>query len=225
MTIHDFERSLSLTQNCCCTTLLWPPPLCARSRFQAMDWRWLQGPHEGWLWIKSFIAASYYFRSIYLQYRDTYHAMLCAHFVHFWSFVTLLDGMPLRKMIYPSYKMLLCGSMSTVRSSSQLVSDLIFYCHDNTLRSITTGLFGNLGHQMVSVHQLQGWNTLGLSKNPGADPIAMRPLAKCWLQISDSINWRLPVPALQIRGCWMEHASPKYSGPLVSYRLVIYYYF
>ena len=141
----------------------------------------------GWKLI-FFIAASDYFRFIYLQYRGTYHTILCAHFAHFWSFVTLLDRMQLRKMIYPSYEMLLCGSMNTVRSSSRLVSDLTFYCHDNTLWSITTRLSSNLGHQTVSVHQLQSQNTLGLSKNPGTDPIATMPLAKCWLQISDLIN-------------------------------------
>lgn len=189
ITIHDFWRSLSLTQNCCCTTHLWPLPLCTRLWFQTMDGRWLQSPHEGWLEIKIFIAASNYFRSIYLQYRDIYHMILCANLMHFRSFVTLLNRMQLQKMIFSSYEMLLCGSMSTVKSSSQLAFNLIFYCHDNTLWSITTHLSNNLGHWMVFVHQLWSRNTLGLSKNPGADLIAKKHLAKCWLQISNLINW------------------------------------
>ena len=100
-----------------------------------------------------FIGATDYFRSIYLQFRDTYHAILCAHFAHFWNFVTLFDETRLQKTIYPNYKMLLCGFMNTARSSSRLVSDLIFNCHDNTLWSITCCLSNNLGHPMVYVHQ------------------------------------------------------------------------
>ena len=161
-----------------------------------MDWRWLQSPHEGSLGVNVFIAASYYSyysRSIYPPYRDTYLARSCAHFVHLWSFVTMFVGRPLQKMTYPSYEMSSCISMSTARSSLRLVSEIISYCHVNTLWSIISSLSGNLGHQMVSVHQLRSRDTLGLSKNPGADPIAMKPLARCWLQISNLINWRLPV--------------------------------
>ena len=86
----------------------------------------------------------------------------------------------------------------------------------------------NMGHQTGFVRQLRSQNTLGQSKNPGADPTAMKPLARCWLQIRDLINWWLPIWTLKIAGCWMDHASLKYSRPLVSCRLdglIIFHYF
>ena len=132
----------------------------------------------------------------------TFTTQYCAHISRiFGVFFTLFDKRRLQKMIYPSYEMPLFNSMNTARSSSRLVSDLIFYCHDNTPWSITTRLFGNSGHQTASVPQLRSRSTLGLSKNLGADRIAMKPLAKCWLQIRDLFNWWLLEQTLQIAGC------------------------
>ena len=107
-------------------------------------------------------------------------------------------------MIYPSYEMLLCNSMSTTRSSWRLVSNIIFYCHNNTLWLIITCF---LGHQTNSVLQLQNQSTLGPSKNPGVDLITMKPLARCCIRKSTFAHrstWVSLVSLVSLGLLWMS---------------------